>query len=168
MFAVFVLFLLRIYAQDVAQATIPQALRVPDTQKLIFQAYGVGDQIYTCKAVEGKYAWTLKAPDAQLLDAAGRGFGRHFAGPTWEAKDGSQIVGKVGATVPSPDPGSVAWLRLEVVRHDSNGTMTPVLSVQRLNTKGGKPPETGCDDLHAGTETRAHYEADYLFYGASK
>src|ERR1700761_62674 len=106
MFASFWLALFYISAQE---GPIPTELRVPAAQKLIFQAHGVGDQVYTCKAVEGKYAWTLQAPDAQLRGADGQLLGRHFAGPTWEAKDGSSVLGKPVASVPSPDARSVPW-----------------------------------------------------------
>jgi hypothetical protein len=37
-------------------------------------------------------------------------------------------------------------------------------SIQRLNTKGGKAPASGCDAAHAGQEVRVPYSADYLFY----
>src|ERR1700685_2417428 len=162
MFAGFWLALLCISAQE---GPIPTDLRVPATQKLIFQAHGVGDQVYTCKAVEKKYAWTLKAPDAQLLGADGQLLGHHFAGPTWEAKDGSSVLGKPVASVPSPDPRSVPWLLLIAIRHDGNGTMSQVLSVQRLNTQGGKAPVDGCDNSHVGAEARVPYKAEYYFYG---
>ena len=53
-FITFWLALLGISAQDGFQSTLPNDLRSPATQKLIFQARGVGDQVYTCKAVAGK------------------------------------------------------------------------------------------------------------------
>jgi hypothetical protein len=46
--------------------------------------------------------------------------------------------------------------------------MTQVLSIQRLNTKGGKSPPEGCDASHAGAEKRIPYEADYFFYGKNE
>jgi hypothetical protein len=146
-------------------STLPAELRAPASQKLILKAHGVGDQVYICQAVEGNYAWTLKAPDARLLDADGRQLGRHFAGPTWEAKDGSSVVGKPVANVPSPDPRSVPWLRLDAVRHDGSGAMSQVLSIQRLNTNGGKAPTQGCANSQVGAEVRVPYQADYYFYG---
>jgi hypothetical protein len=164
----FSLLLFLFSAQADLQSTLPADLRAPASQKLILQAHGVGDQVYTCKAVEGNYAWALRAPDARLLDAEGRQLGRHFAGPAWEANDGSRVVAKPVANVPSPDPGSVPWLRLQAIRHDGSGTMSQVLSILRLNTKGGKALAHGCDDSHAGAETRVPYEADYYFYGTSK
>jgi hypothetical protein len=159
------LFLLSLQAQEPSQAALPSSLRMPDTMPLIFQAQGVGDQIYTCKAAGEKYSWTLKAPDARLVDKDGHALGRHFAGPTWQAKDGSSVVGKLLATAPSPDAHSIPWLRLEVVSHGGRGIMSEVFGVQRLHTKGGKAPESGCTDSHAGAEVRVPYQADYYFYG---
>jgi hypothetical protein len=154
-------------AQDGLQS-IPSNLRAPADQKLIFQAHGIGDQIYTCKVTDNKYTWTLKAPDAQLLGSDGQVFGRHFAGPAWEARDGSRVVGKPVASVASPNPSAVPWLLLVAIRHDGHGSMDQVLSIQRLNTKGGKAPGKGCDGSHAGEETRIAYEGDYYFYGHNK
>jgi hypothetical protein len=126
----------------------------------------VGDQVYTCKAGEnGTFAWTLKAPDARLLGQDGAVVGRHFAGPTWESRDGSSVSGKMAATVPSSDAQSVPWLMLHATGHQGNGVMSSVTTIQRLNTKGGKAPATGCDADHANGETRVAYEADYSFYG---
>jgi hypothetical protein len=165
MFASSWLVLFSLYAQQISQSTLPEPLREPDAGKLIFQAHGVGDQIYTCKAVDGKYAWTLKAPDARLLGSDGKVLGRHFAGPTWEAADGSRVLGKAVATAPSPDSHSVPWLRIDVIQHQGNGRMSQVVSVQRLNTRGGQAPRSGCDNSHAGAESRIPYQADYYFYG---
>jgi len=157
------------FAQDASQSSLRENLRPPATQKLLFQLHAVGDQIYTCAAAPAdKYVWTLKAPEAQLLAPDGQPFGHHFAGPTWEAKDGSRVVGKPLALAPSPDTRSIPWLLLEAVHHEGQGSMTEVLTIQRLNTKGGKPPAAGCDLSHIGSETRVPYQADYYFYGATK
>jgi hypothetical protein len=85
------------FTEESFQSRLPEELRVPASQKLVLQARGVGDQVYTCKAVEDKYLWTLKAPDAKLFDGDRHLVGRHFAGPTWEAGDGSMVVGKAAA-----------------------------------------------------------------------
>jgi hypothetical protein len=39
-----------------------------------------------------------------------------------------------------------------------------VSSVQRINTKGGKAPASGCDAARAGQEVRVPYSADYRFF----
>ncbi len=147
---------------------VPESLRPPRSQHLLLHVRAQGDQIYVCKADAGQYAWTLKAPEAQLLNASGETIGHHFAGPTWQAADGSAVVGQVSATTDSPDPDSIPWLLLSAAAHRGDGLMTPVLGIQRLSTKGGKAPSAGCDAAHAGSETRSPYSADYYFYGAAQ
>lgn len=152
-------------AQKDVTPTLPGPLQIPASQKLLLQVHGVGTQTYTCQANAGSYAWTLKAPDARLIGPNNQVVGRHFAGPTWELNDGSRIIGKVAASVPSPDPNAIPWLRLDVTKHEGEGKLSGVLSVQRLPTTGGKAPATGCDPAHSGAESRVPYQADYLFYG---
>lgn len=151
-----------------ALLTAAQLLAPPNGQKLLLHAYGKGDQVYTCKQSPSGWAWTLKGPDAQLRDDKGDLVGRHFAGPTWAGEDGSRVIGKPVATQPSPDANSVPWLLLTATEHVGNGTMTPVLSIQRLNTKGGKAPAEGCDANRAGTVLRVPYAAEYFFYGGGQ
>jgi Protein of unknown function (DUF3455) len=146
-----------------AQQTPPQ-LNPPAGEQLLLQVHAKGDQVYACKEDVTSYAWTLKAPDAQLFDKDDKPFGKHFGGPSWEANDGSRVVGKAAANVPSPDADSIPWLLVSVVKHEGNGVLSRVTSIQRLNTKGGKAPAAGCDSKHAGAEVRVAYSADYLFY----
>ena len=59
---------------------------------------------------DGKFAWTLKAPDAELKDRKDKVIGQHSAGPTWKLKDGSEVTGKgCGCTstrsIPTRFPG---------------------------------------------------------------
>src|ERR1700683_435375 len=78
--------------------SVPEPLRVPPGQILIQQVHATGVQIYECTASKDnpvRFEWTLKAPEAELRDRANRIFGRHYAGPTWEAFDGSRVVGEV-------------------------------------------------------------------------
>lgn len=151
-------------ALSAAAQDIPEKLQPPAGEHLLFQLHAKGDQVYVCKNDGAQFAWTLKAPDAQLFDKSGKPFGKHFAGPTWAANDGSRVVGKAVANVPSPDSNSVAWLLVTVVSHEGNGQMTNVTTIQRINTKGGKAPATGCDAAHADQEFRAPYTADYRFF----
>ena len=143
---------------------VPAELQVPANEQLVVRAHAKGDQIYSCKVDGAQAGWTLKAPDAQLFDKDGKAFGKHFAGPSWEASDGSGVVGKAAANVASPDAESIPWLLVKVVSHAGDGVLARVTSIQRINTKGGKAPASGCDAVHAGQEVRVPYSADYLFF----
>ena len=147
-----------------AAQEVPQQLQPPANEKLLFKVHAKGDQVYTCKGDAAQFTWTLKAPDAQLFDKDGKPFGKHFAGPSWEASDGSRVTGKAVANAPSPDLESIPWLLVNIVSHDGNGVLSNATTIQRLNTKGGKAPASGCDASHAGQEVRVSYSADYLFY----
>jgi|SRR5580658_4918556 hypothetical protein len=143
---------------------VPQQLQPPAGEQLLLQVHAKGDQVYVCQEGVTQFAWNLKAPEAQLFDKDGKLFGKHFAGPSWEANDGSRVVGKAAANVPSPDADSIPWLLVSIVKHEGDGVLSKATSIQRLNTKGGKAPATGCDSVHAGAEVRVAYSADYLFY----
>jgi len=143
---------------------VPEQIQPPAGEQLLLQVHAKGDQVYTCKEGVTQFAWTLKAPDAQLFDKDGKSFGKHFAGPSWEASDGSRVTGKAVANVPSPDADSIAWLLVNIVNHEGTGLLSRATSIQRINTKGGKAPASGCDAVHAGQELRVAYSADYLFY----
>lgn len=146
----------------------PAALRPPAGERELLVAHAQGDQIYTCKSTADRYLWTLKQPDAKLFDDSGQPLGRHYAGPTWEWNDHSAVTGKLIASSPSADPRSLPWLLLSAVNHSGTGALAHVLSIQRLNTRGGVAPLIGCDAPHVGAETRVHYTADYHFFGPSE
>ncbi len=139
---------------------VPQKLEPPGGERLVLQVHATGDQIYVCKAG----AWTFKAPEAKLFDKNGTQVGTHFAGPTWESSDGSQVKGKLAASEPAPDPTAIPWLLLTAVEHTGSGVMTSVTSIQRLHTQAGQAPKQGCDPAHESSETRSPYQADYFFY----
>ena len=146
-----------------AAQQLPQQLQPPANEQLLLQVHAKGNQIYICKSDAAQFTWTLKAPDAQLFDKDGKSFGKHFAGPSWEANDGSRVTGKAVANAPSPDADSIPWLLVNVISHDGSGVLSRATTIQRLNTKGGKAPATGCDASHLGQELRVPYSADYLF-----
>jgi hypothetical protein len=149
---------------SVAAQQVPPQLQPPANEQLLVQVHAKGDQVYTCREDVSQYAWALKAPEAQLFYKDGKPFGKHFAGPSWEASDGSRVTGKVAAIVPSPDANSIPWLLVNVVSHEGNGVLYRVTTIQRTNTKRGKPPSPTCNAAHAGQELRVPYSADYLFY----
>ena len=143
---------------------VPKELQPPANERLLLRVHGKGDQIYTCNGEGGQFSWVLKAPEAQLTDTNGKAFGKHFAGPSWEANDGSRITGKAAANAPSPEGDSIPWLLVTVVSRSGDGVLGRVTSIQRINTTGGKASVSGCDAAHAGQEERKPYSADYLFF----
>jgi hypothetical protein len=151
---------LGLLANAAGQNGLPATLNPPAGERLSFQAHATGDQIYVCR----QGTWTFQAPEAKLFDAAGRQVGKHFAGPTWESTDGSQVKGKLVASAPSPDPEAIPWLLLTAAEHHGSGVMTSVTSIQRFHTKAGKAPKDACDAAREGTEAHRPYQADYLFY----
>jgi hypothetical protein len=153
-------------AFSLAAQQVPRQLQPPANEQLLLQVHAKGDQIYTCKSDGAQFTWTLKAPEAQLFDKDGKPFGKHFAGPSWEANDGSRVTGKAIANAPSPDSDSVPWLLVNVLSHDGRGVLSRAKSIQRINTKGGRAPASGCDASQVGQEVRVPYSADYLFYAA--
>ena len=80
---------------------VRKELQPPTNERPLLQVHAKGDQIYTCKVDGAQFAWMLEAPDAQLFDKCGKAFGKHFAGSSWEANDGSRITGKAVANAPS-------------------------------------------------------------------
>lgn len=128
------------------------------------EAFGKGVQIYTCKPAATTYAWTLKAPEATLSDTKGNVIGKHFAGPSWQAADGSTVVGEALNASPSPDAAAIPWIVLHAKSHAGNGVMTNIAYVVRTRTEGGVAPVTGCDASHADAEVRVPYSAVYLFF----
>jgi hypothetical protein len=147
--------------------TVPDSIKVPQTEELSFTACGKGVQIYECRAKKDdatQYEWAFKAPEADLFDARGRKIGRHYGGPTWEANDGSKVVGEVKGREPSTDANAIPWLLLAGKQHEGKGMFSGVSSIQRLATVGGKAPAGGCDASSAGKELRVAYTAVYYFY----
>jgi hypothetical protein len=156
-------------AQKGSSPDVPAAIQAAAAEEVVLLAHASGSQIYTCQAgADGKFAWTLKAPDAELKDEKGKVIGSHFAGPTWKLNDGSEVTGKAAAHVDSPDAGSIPWLLVNAVSHTGKGLLTNVTTIQRIRTHGGKPPADGCDEPHRNAETKSTYTADYYFYSPTK
>src|SRR5271165_5501707 len=79
-----------VFACSLAAQQVPQQLQPPAGEQVLLQVHAKGDQVYVCKEGATEFAWSLKAPDAQLFDKESNPVGKHFAGPSWEAKDGSR------------------------------------------------------------------------------
>jgi hypothetical protein len=147
-------------------ASVPDSLK-PDTKEsvtMVLAARGV--QIYECVIAKDKadaYEWSFVAPEAELFDATGKKVGKHGAGPTWEAADGSKIVGTVKERADASQADAIAWLLLTAKSVGAQGVFSTITSVQRVNTVGGAAPHEGCSRVEAGTVARVPYSADYYF-----
>jgi hypothetical protein len=142
-----------------ASAQVPDAIAAPG-ESVVATFHAEGAQIYDCKAdAGGKLTWQFREPIATLL-VDGKTVGRHYAGPNWEATDGSAVTGKAVANVPGTTPGDIPWLKLDVTAHRGTGTLSGVTTVQRLNTRGGVL-SGACE--RAGAYFSAPYAADYVF-----
>jgi Protein of unknown function (DUF3455) len=151
---------------------VPVKLMPPKGQVMLFKAKAVGAQIYVCKAKADdpdRSEWELKAPDADLFDERGRRIGRHFAGPTWEALDGSsRVIGALIEKTPAPQGSDIPWLLLKGKAGGDKGRFSKVTYIQRVDTEGGIAPSGGCDKVHHGQEVRVKYKATYIFYGTKE
>lgn len=151
-----------LYALD-----IPQNLAPPNNEKVARELFAVGYQVYRCsEKSDGKgYEWAFVAPEADLYDSAGRKvMGKHYNGPTWEAKDGSKIVGKVLTRAPAPNSQDIPWLLLEVTPSKEKGLFSNIKHVQRIDTSAGSAPSTSCSAGNKGMEEKVHYTARYVLY----
>jgi hypothetical protein len=148
---------------------VPEAIQIPQGEQPILFASATGSQIYTCVAgADGKFAWTLKVPEAELHDRKDKVIGQHSAGPTWKLKDGSEVTGKAVAHVDSLDSDSIPWLLVSVVSHEGKGLLANVTTIQRVHTHGGKAQSYGCDEQHKDAESKIPYTADYYFFAPAK
>lgn len=147
----------------------PEAIVAPRDQVVLLKAGARGAQVYVCQAGDdaaATLAWSLKAPEAELTDDRGTTIGKHYAGPTWEATDGSKVVGQKKAQADAPEAGAIPWLLVMAKANEGAGVMARVKTIQRVDTHGGKAPGEGCDAAHAGAEVRVPYTATYYFHGA--
>jgi hypothetical protein len=147
----------------------PQRILAPAPASSMQTLAARGVQIYECRAAAEASApatWTLVAPEAELFDRDGKRVGRHFAGPHWEADDGSRIVGSVKARADAPQRGAIAWLLLSAISVGAPGRFSGVTQVQRIHTVGGAAPTTACTPGASGSPVRVPYSADYLFFTA--
>ncbi|MDQ0396455.1 DUF3455 domain-containing protein [Labrys monachus] len=149
---------------------VPPDIR-PAGGKLLFAAEARGVQIYTSTAAGGGPAkWVLEAPLAELTGEDGKLTIHHYAGPSWEASDGSKVVRDKDVpvrSVPAPDAAAdIPWLLVTVKADPAAGVLGDVGFVQRIKTHGGAAPAAA--PVRADTKVGVPYTATYLFYGKAE
>ena len=148
---------------------IPANLNPAGNESMTMIVPAKGVQIYECrvsKTQPGAYEWAFVGPEAALFDTTGAQIGKHYAGPHWEAADGSKVVAKLIERADAPKAGDIPWLLLGAKSVGPDGAFSKVTSIQRVNTVGGVAPKAGCSQVNAGTPARIPYSADYYFFTA--
>jgi len=146
---------------------VPDKLKPGANESLAMIVPARGVQIYECRARKdpaGGYEWAFVAPEADLFDADGNRIGRHYAGPHWEATDGSKIVGAVKERADAPAANAIPWLLLTAKSVGPEGSFSKITSIQRVSAVGGVAPKGGCSQAAAGTSARINYTANYYFF----
>lgn len=149
-----------------ATPRVPEALEAPAGQELSMELLANGVQIYECAPQSGGYGyeWKFKGPEASLMDRKGRPMGTHYGGPTWEAPDGSKVVGEVRARANAGDSSAIPLLLLGAKSSSGEGAFSKVKSIQRLETAGGVAPSEACTAGDVTRVARVPYTATYYFY----
>src|SRR5262245_5609848 len=146
---------------------VPAAIAVPDGHKLFLIGHAVGVQIHTCTLSPTGYRWRFDGPRADVFDDRGKLLVTHFAGPSWQAKDGSKAVGTLDAPPLTVDPPAIPWLRLAATSTPGpdGGRLAGTTYIQRIRTTGGlAPAPADCNAGSVGTTEEIPYTADYTFW----
>src|SRR5271168_3699443 len=114
-----------------ASAHVPADPPAPEGQVMLFKLHAEGVQIYECKVINPdaralRFQWVSNGPDAVLTDEKGDKVGKHYAGPTWEANDGSKVIAAVPPVETTPKPPAVPWLLLKAMSHEGDGKFSKV------------------------------------------
>jgi hypothetical protein len=168
-------------AQTVTPPTVPAGLEVdaPDQAFLVGHAFGF--QNYECQPVDllGRVDWTLFTPQATLFSDQNEQLITHFNSPnpdearivraTWEDSADTSMVWARAVASATVDPNAIPWVKLvrvgSRVGPTGGNTLSDTTFVQRVNTRGGLAPSTGCDQLpDVGKKAFMPYTADYFFY----
>ena len=150
----------------VDNARLPEAVRVPAEARFRSSSTGIGEITYECrekKDAAGQFEWAFVAPVATLYGPGQQVVGKYYAGPTWEASDGSRVGGKQVAVAPAA-PGNIALQLVKAEPASGAGAMQGVSYIQRLNTQGGVAPQAACGSANRGARLQVAYRADYVFY----
>jgi Protein of unknown function (DUF3455) len=146
---------------------LPKAMQPPADQSLFFEALASGVQVYECKTKpdgSGAFEWVFRAPEAALFDSNNKPLGKHYAGPTWEALDLSNVVGEIKARDPGPDPKAIPWLLLSAKTVTGKGVFSETKSILRVRTAGGVAPTEPCTEAKLKEMVRVPYTASYHYY----
>jgi uncharacterized protein DUF3455 len=155
-----------------AEPPVPAKIVVPEGNKLFLVGHAVGVQIHECIPAATGYRWRFVGPRADLYGENGALLATHFAGPRWQARDGSTILAALdGDATVTVDPTAIPWLRLRVTSATAGADgdrLGATTYVQRLDTSGGLAPAPDtCNAMTVGQMAEIPYRADYAFWKAT-
>jgi hypothetical protein len=126
---------------------VPDAIKAPADEHVEGRYHVAGTTTLACQAASTDggmaYAWTPTKMDLKMEDwdtNAVIGVHTHSPVPTFTSNDGSSIVVKMVAQVPSPTGAAEPWLLMTVVSQSGTGMFSNVTSLQRIDTVGAPPP----------------------------
>lgn len=169
---------------------VPQDIKVPEGNVAFLKGRAEGTQNYACSPSGTGFAWVLFTPEATLFNRADKQITTHFFGPNpdpsdrnadarviadgairaaWQHRDTSTVWAKLFGPAVTVRTDSIPWLLLQVVgrQEGPNGgdTLVPTTFIQRVNTRGGNAPSSGCSQLaDVGIKAFVPYTADYFFF----
>jgi len=164
---------------------VPAKLMVEPGNEAFLVGHATGTQDYVCLPSGAGFAWSLFTPEATLFDDDHRPIVKHYFGPNsleggtiraaWQHySDASTVWGRAAQSSSDPkfvEAGAIPWLLVKVkdvgARAGPTGgrTLTDTSFIQRVNTKGGAAPGSGCGQLSdVGKRAFVPYSADYVFY----
>ena len=152
-----------------SQASLPDAVKVPQGHKVALETVGAGQITYECRAKKDAagFEWVFVGPDAKLMARDGKQVGKYFGPPaTWESADGSKITGTQVAVAPAA-AGNIPLQLVKANPAMGSGAMTGVSYIQRVDTRGGVAPAKACDAGMVSAKEIVKYQADYIFWKAA-
>src|SRR3954464_14719153 len=133
-----------------------------------FRLAASGVQVYECRASltqPESFHWVFVNPDATLNDpASGHDVATSRAIDEWNSLTDLSSVSAVLRATQLSGPRDLPWAYLRAIPASADGMFAGVTSIQRVNTRGGAAPATGCSGDTAGSEARVPFTADYYFY----
>jgi hypothetical protein len=154
-----------------AEPAVPTEIAVVEGHKVFLVAHAVGVQIHECVPNGSGYRWRFVGPRADLYSDSGTLVATHFAGPSWQARDGSKVMASLdGNGAVTVDPTAIPWLRLRVTSASAGADgdrLAGTKYIQRINTAGGLAPAAPtCNAETLGNVAEVPYTADYAFWKA--
>ena len=133
-----------------------------------FRLLASGIQVYECRAAltaPEQYRWAFVAPDATLNDpASGHDVAAYRSIDQWNSLTDRSSVSAVLRATQQAGADDLPWAYMRAIPASQDGMFAGVTSIQRVNTRGGAAPRTGCSADTAGTEARVPFTAEYYFY----